>query len=161
MAKNNIEKIYQEHNRRIFLYIFSLCHNIHIAEDLTQETFVKAIVSLPKDCGSVLPWLYKVASNLTYDYFREKRRYSDIEEQTELIDSSFANELLATEEYQILYRCIQRLEEKERKIITLHYFAGFKQYEISTITGISYSAVRVIACRAREKLKKLIEEEKG
>ncbi len=159
MANNNIEKIYQEHNKRIFLYIFSMCHNKHIAEDLTQETFVKAIVSLPENCSSVLPWLYKVASNLTYDYFREKKRYSDIETHTEIIDFSFTDRLIAAEEYQLLYRCIQKLEENERKVITLHYFSGFKQYEIAAITGLSYSAVRVIASRARERLKKLIEEE--
>ncbi len=159
MANNNIEKIYQENSGRIFLYIFSLCHDIHVAEDLTQETFVKAIVSLPKGCGSVLPWLYKVASNLTYDYFREKKRYSDIEGQKDLIDFSFTDRLIAVEEYQLLYRCIQKLEENERKVITLHYFSGFKQYEIAAITGLSYTAVRVIASRAREKLKKLLEEE--
>ncbi len=161
MANNNIDKIYQEHSRRIFLYIFSLCHDTHVAEDLTQETFVKAIVSLPKDCSSVLSWLYKVASNLTYDYFRAKKRYSDIEAQKDLIDFSFTDKLIASEEYHLLYRCIQKLEENERKVITLHYFSGFKQYEIAAITGISYSAVRVIASRAREKLKKLIEEEQG
>ncbi|MBR3836256.1 MAG: RNA polymerase sigma factor [Clostridia bacterium] len=161
MADNNIEKIYQEHSRRIFLYIFSLCHDKHVAEDLAQETFVKAIVSLPKDCASVLPWLYKVASNLTYDYFREKNRYSDIEEKNHLIDFSFTDRLIVAEEYQLLYRCIQKLEENERRVITLHYFSGFKQYEIAAITGFSYSAVRVIASRAREKLKKLMEEEQG
>lgn len=161
MANNNIEKIYQEHNRRIFLYIFSLCHDIYVAEDLTQETFVKAIVSLPKDYGFVLSWLYKVASNLTYDYFREKKRYSDIERNNDLIDFSFADRLIVAEEYQLLYRCIQKLEENERRVITLYYFSGFKQYEIAVITGFSYSAVRVIASRAREKLKKLMEEEQG
>lgn len=159
MADNNIEKIYKEHNRRIFLYIFSLCRNEHIAEDLTQETFVKAIVSLPEKCSSVLPWLYKVASNLTYDYFREKKRYSDFELNGDLIDFSFTDRLIAEEEYQLLYHCIQRLDENERKVITLHYFAGFRQYEIASITGLSYSAVRVIASRAREKIKKLMEEE--
>lgn len=102
MANNNIEKIYQENSGRIFLYIFSLCHDIHVAEDLTQETFVKAIVSLPKGCVSVLPWLYKVASNLTYDYFREMKRFADIETQPETIALSFTDRLIAREEYQQL-----------------------------------------------------------
>ena len=93
------------------------------------------------------------------DYFREKKRYSDIEGQKDLIDFSFTDRLIAVEKYQLLYRCIQKLEENERKVITLHYFSGFKQYEIAAITGLSYSAVRVIASRAREKLKKLLEEE--
>lgn len=161
MADNSIEQIYQEHSRRIFLYIFSLCHDANLSEDLTQETFVKAIVSLPKDCNYVLPWLYRVASNLTYDYFRTEKHHLDIREQNELIDFTFADSLIASEENQVLYHCIQKLNENERNVITLQYFSGFKQYEIAAITGLSYSAVRVIASRAREKLKKLMEEEQG
>lgn len=159
MADNSIEKIYKENSQRIFLYIFSLCRNKDIAQDLTQETFVKAIVSLPEKCVAVVPWLYKVAGNLTYDYFRAKNRFSDIEEIGDIADYSFVQRIIESEEHQILYRCIQRLDENERKVITLHYFSGFRQYEIAAITGLSYSAVRVIALRAREKLKKLIEEE--
>lgn len=159
MAEKIIEEIYKEHSKRIYLYIFSLCHNEQVAEDLMQETFVKAIISLPKNCVSVLPWLYKVASNLTYDYFRDKKRYSDYEEQRNSIDFSEPDRIISGYEYQSLYHCIQLLEENERKIITLHYFSGFKQYEIASITGIPYSTVRVTAARAREKLKKLMKEE--
>lgn len=159
MVENEIEKLYKEHNKRIYLYIFSICHDKYAAEDLMQETFVKAIVSLPEGCASPLPWLYKVASNLTYDHFREKKRYCDMEKKKELIDFSSTDKLLTTDEYQALYRAIQKLNENERRVITLHYFSGFRQYEIAAITGLSYSAVRVIAGRAREKLKKLIKEE--
>ncbi len=159
MDDSCIERIYRENNRRIFLYIFSLCHNRSVAEDLTQETFVKAIVSLPENCKGVVPWLYKVAGNLTYDYFREKKKYADTDNSGDIVDYSFVRSIIKDEENQVLYSCIQKLDENERNVITLHYFSGFKQYEIAAITGLSYSAVRVIALRAREKLKKLIEEE--
>lgn len=159
MAEDILEKIYRENSKRIYLYVLSVCCNAHVAEDITQETFVKALISLPDDCVSVTSWLYRVATNLTYDYFRNHKKEINAEFSDATVDFAVSDRMLQTEDNQILYHCIRKLDKNERMVITLHYFSGFRQSEISVITGLSYSNVRVIMSRAREKLKKYLKEE--
>ena len=64
MEQKLLTLVYEKYHRELYLYIYSLSRNHHIAEDLTQETFLKALLSLPEEHGNIRAWLYMVARNL-------------------------------------------------------------------------------------------------
>ena len=65
-------RLYEAYGRELFLYLYSLCKSRETAEDLMQETFVKALLSLPDGHANVRAWLYMVARNLYYDMCRRR-----------------------------------------------------------------------------------------
>ena len=69
MEKDILKQIYQKYRKEIYLYLYSLCKNSSLAEDLLQETFLKALLSLPDDHTNMRAWLYLVARNLFFNYY--------------------------------------------------------------------------------------------
>ena len=70
-------RLYEAYGRELFLYLYSLCKSRETAEDLMQETFVKALLSLPDGHANVRAWLYMVARNLYYD-MEKSRTHGEI-----------------------------------------------------------------------------------
>ena len=60
MEKDILKQLYQKYRKEIYLYLYSLCKNSSLAEDLLQETFLKALLSLPDDHTNMRAWLYLV-----------------------------------------------------------------------------------------------------
>ena len=52
-----LQQLYMKYQKVIYLYLYTMCHNASLAEDLTQDTFVKAILSLPEGHGNIKAWL--------------------------------------------------------------------------------------------------------
>ena len=67
MKNETLENIYLTYYHEVYLYTLSLCGNVHMAEDLTSETFYKALLSLEGQRQNVKFWLFKVSRNLFYD----------------------------------------------------------------------------------------------
>ena len=79
MEKDILEQLYRIHTKAVYLYLYTLCHNHDLAEDLMQETFLRALCSLEIARSELLPWLLTVARNLYLDTWRrEKRLEKDI-----------------------------------------------------------------------------------
>ena len=75
MEKDILKQLYQKYRKEIYLYLYSLCKKESLAEDLLQETFLKALLSLPDDHTNMRAWLYLVARNLLFNYYhREKEK---------------------------------------------------------------------------------------
>ena len=90
MEKDILKQLYQKYRKEIYLYLYSLCKNSSLAEDLLQETFLKALLSLPDDHTNMRAWLYLVARNLFFNYYRREKP----QEESEVIASQayFSNE---------------------------------------------------------------------
>lgn len=72
----SIETLYEQHHQAIYTYVYRMLRNRDDAEDVTQETFLKAMIALPKfdpSRGSVLTWLYIIARHAVYDLNRHKQ----------------------------------------------------------------------------------------
>ena len=76
MRNDLLESIYLRYSKEIRLYLYVISKNETLADDLTQETFLKALLSLPEDHPNVRAWLYTVARNLYYNK-RKKERKAD------------------------------------------------------------------------------------
>lgn len=151
-----LQELYLRFHRDVYLFLYSILRNAAAAEDLMQDVFLHAIVSLPDDHLNFHAWLFLVARNLAIDFLRkEKRSFSD----SDLFETHAEVQTVAhlTEQKLHLYTAILRLPGMMKDIILLHYFGGFSQKEIAVILKTTHDTVRTLARRARNRLRKELE----
>ena len=159
--KNKTEKIprdarraVEEHSNSLYRLCTVMLQNREDAKDAVQETFLKYMTKAPdfSDCEHEKAWLIRVATNICRDMLR-RRKHSDF-----LSIDEIRNTVCGEDNAQILGLLVS-LEEKYRIIIHLHYVEGYKTDEISSMLGISSSAVRKRLQRGRDMLRGLYEKE--
>ncbi|WP_433943186.1 sigma-70 family RNA polymerase sigma factor [Paenibacillus sp. SN-8-1] len=152
-----IENIYRDYKKDVYLYLLYLGKNHHLAEDLTQETFARALVHLkPEHQGRVRPWLLRVAYRLFIDKVRKEKRM-------QYYDSDYFNELPETdtpesifiikEKQQAVSEMLDSLTEVQRQTVLLYDFKGFSYQESADMMGIGLSRFKILLYRARQKLR--------
>ena len=160
MDKEIIHSLFETYQREIYLYLYSLSGNRDLAEDLLQETFLKAILALPDSHSNIRAWLYKVARNLFYNTVRKQsKEILELSEDESGGDDSPLEQLLVDERQRILVNAINKLENPFREIVLLQYYGNMQLNQISAIIGVSPGNVRVMATRARKKLKEYMKED--
>jgi RNA polymerase sigma factor (sigma-70 family) len=139
-----IERFYQAHARGIYAFLVSLCRDPVWAEDLMQETFVKATKSLGGyRGGNPRSWLFSIARSVFIDDTRRRRAVpvDEIEEEG-VVDGDVAERMLIDE-------ALSMLPERQRTALLLSDMAGMSYAEVSEATGSSLSAVKALIHRAR------------
>ena len=135
-----------------------MCQEQALAEDLTQETFLKALLSLSESHTNMKAWLYMVARNLYLNHLKKEKNRLPLDSQTHPTDSPNAlSQLIREEQNALLIRAMNRLSWQKREILQLQYFGGFSQKEIAAILHLTPGNVRVLALRARRELKEYLE----
>ena len=156
-------RLYDLYQKELYLYLYSLCGDRHLAEDLLHETFLKALLALPDGHTNMRAWLYMVARNLFYNQWKKNSREILVEKQGDFqegkTDENLLEKILEEENRRALYQAIRRLDLKKREIIQMQYFGGMSQKEIAAVLHITPENVRVLAYRAKKDLKKYLEEE--
>lgn len=135
---------------------FSYMKNKEDAEDVVQEVFTKYFCGLhfPMNSEQEKAWFLRVTINQCHDTLRKKkyRMHASLED---------AKEVANVEETDTahLYDALQKLPEKYRGVVLLHYLEGYSVVEIATILQLSESAVKMRLKRGREFLKEELEKE--
>ena len=147
-----IAHVEREHEALRGFLLALCCGNKSDADDLAQDTLVKAYLSLTgfQDKGRFRSWLFKIAHNTFLNHMARQRTTESIDEARTLVsntatDSSF--------EHQDLYMALRALPPKERSAITLFYLNGYSINDIAKITDASEGAVKTQLSRGRDKLK--------
>ena len=135
-------------------YLFRITGNREVAQDLTQETFIKAYKSLMKTKAEInlKPWLYRIATNNVHQYHRRKLLLSfipldslkkngkhDLEGPPENVDDGIA-----------VKETLLKIPSDQRECLILHHVEGFRYQEIAEMLGISEDAVRMRVARAKK-----------
>ena len=140
--------------------------DFHIAEEITQDTFLKAYqrLSTLKEPQSFAGWLYVITTNQCKAWLRKKRTWTQSLENTsstELEKRAYSgyiieeNERTAKEtQREVVKKLLAKLQESERTVITLYYLGEMTYEEISEFLGVSEAAIRNRLYRARRRLKK-------
>ena len=161
MDKRILQKLYEDYGREILLYLYSLCRNWELAEDLAQETFEKALLSLSERHTNVKAWLYVVARNLCFNVMKKEKRQISMEEtwmeQMEAVDN-ILEPIIKKEQNRMLYRALMQLPSPRREILQLQYFSGLSLKEIARILQITPENARVMSHRAKKELRAKLEE---
>ena len=148
----------------LILYLNSYVNDLLVAEELTEDPFVKLVVKRPRYFGkaSFKTWLYTIGRNVALDYLRrEKNRNLSIEETPELCDNEKCLEenYICQEERILLHRAVRKLKPEYQQILWLIYFENFSCKEVARILGKTAHNVETTVYRARNALKtKLVEE---
>lgn len=152
-------QLYQQYQPAIYQYIFFLVQNKELAEDLTQETFYKCfrnIETFRKD-AEIQTWLYRIARNLAYDYFRRKKLIQFIpfkrayEGKTEDLPAQWVEH---NEQLKALYIAMSHLKFAYREVLILRKIKGLSVKETSELLGYSEAKVKNNTARAIEALRK-------
>jgi RNA polymerase sigma-70 factor (ECF subfamily) len=154
------------HKNKAYNLAFRICGNHEEAEELTQDSFLKAYRSLKsfKMKSSFATWLYRIVYNTTISHVRVKKKgVLSLEDfpadATDFIGTS-ASEEEADKEYRtsLVNFALQKINEDERGLISLYYYEEMSTDEISEVTGINKSNIKVKLFRARQKMQEIIEK---
>lgn len=148
----------KEYNRAVDAYSDSLYRFVlknlrddAMASDIIQDTFEKLWVKLEEVNGlKVKSYLFTSAYHTMIDYIRREKRYMDVD-PSQIIESSGGDQY--TDLGEILERAVQNLPEDQKAVVMLRDYEGYSYREISEITGLSESQVKVYIYRARVYLK--------
>lgn len=147
----------------LILYLNGYVHDISLAEELTEETFVKLVLKRPRFSGdsAFKTWLYTIARHVAIDYLRRKKQDVSTEDCKELADeqADLERTFLQQEQKLQLYEAIEQLKPEYRQVLWLYYFADFSHKEIARILGKSTHNVEMLASRARQALKTILNKE--
>ena len=151
-----IEQYYKENGRKVFLYLMTLCGDADTAEELTQETFYRAIKSLKKYKGesSVYTWLCSIARNAWLEELRKRTKHKG-EAISELAEDTAPRPDEAAESADGRLRLLKKihsLPETEKELILLRASQELSFREIGEIFGKSENWARVTYYRAKQKL---------
>lgn len=153
-----LEQLYLRFARELLLYLCSLSRDRALAEDLMQDTFLKALLALPDGHPNFRAWLYRVARNLYFTHYRRHSREVPHDEQPDAGPGP-EEEYLQTEEKRRLYRALQELPETQREVMVLYYFSGLSHREIAQAMELRADHVRVLASRARQKMQRILNDD--
>jgi RNA polymerase sigma-70 factor, ECF subfamily len=153
---HSLEDLYQRYRRPVQHYIHQLCGSADQAEELTQETFIRAhagLLTFRGDC-SVATWLFRIARNL---YLKSLRHQSPTRIDTDELlaipdraaDGDPVQRYAAREQRDLIALTMAQLPEKYRSILLLRDAEGLAYDEIARVLGISLAAVKVNLFRAR------------
>ena len=155
-----------KYQRSVHALAWRKAGDFHIAEDITQETFLKAYqrLSTLKEPQSFASWLYVITANHCKAWLRKKRTWTQSLEDTssaQLEKATYSghiieeNERMAEEtQREVVKKLLAKLQESDRTVITLYYLGGMNYEEISNFLGVSVGAIKSRLHRARQRLKK-------
>lgn len=153
----DIAQIYEKYGQMVYKYLFCLCKDEHMAQDLTQETFCKAIQSVHRFKGSckVSTWLCQIAKHLWYQELeKQKRRKTTQIEEIDVFpdEQSLENAMILKLEKLELYKRIHTLNDTEKEVVLFRITGELSFKEIGEILGKSENWARVTFYRAKHKL---------
>ena len=143
------EKLVLRHKSRIYTTIYLIVKDQYVAEDLMQDTFIKAVDTIKSgrynEEGKFLPWIVRIGHNLAIDYFRRDKRYpsvvfedgSSVFNTLDFSEDSVESIQIRQETHEQLREMIQRLPEVQRQVLIMRHYEEMSFQEIADATGVS------------------------
>jgi RNA polymerase sigma-70 factor (ECF subfamily) len=164
------EKLVNRHRARVFTTIYLIVKDECIAEDILQETFIKVVNTIKSgrynEEGKFLPWVMRIAHNLSIDHFRKNKRYPTVvmEDGTsvfntmEFSEDSAESLQIRKDTHTLLKQLIKELPEAQRQVLTMRHYMDMSFKEIAEATGVSINTalgrMRYALINLRKKMEK-------
>ena len=151
---HDFEELYERFFKDVYLFVLAMSKDPHLADDITQETFFKALRELKHfrgDC-SVKSWLCQIAKNLYISYTRKKKTVPYEEMETFSSGSDIESQYIQTEDAISVYRVLHLLEEPYKEVFVLRVLGDLSYREIGDIFNRPENWVRVTYYRAKKKI---------
>jgi RNA polymerase sigma-70 factor (ECF subfamily) len=144
------DALLERHKDRVYMYIYHAVKNDGLADDIFQDTFVKAITTIKQgryvENGHFPAWITRIAHNLIIDYFRQTRNENlqstddtdvNILNRKELSESTIEDNLVATQIHNDVRRLVKALPDSQREVLEMRYYKNMSFKEIADTTGVS------------------------
>ena len=159
-----LEQLITEYKDGLILYLHTLVGDVTLAEELTEDTFVRLCVKKPRDkkIGSFKTWLYTIGRNVAISHMRKAAKATvPMDTVGELADETADLLQLYLQEEQkiLLHRGMEKLKPEYRQVLWLVYFEGFSCQQIGRIMKKTTHGVETLAYRARLALKQILIKE--
>ncbi|MCG8400549.1 MAG: sigma-70 family RNA polymerase sigma factor [Firmicutes bacterium] len=161
MAMSTMENLYRQYKGPVFRYLYRMSGDYHLAEELTQETFYRVLISLKGFRGesTLSTWLFRIAFNVYTVNLRDLRRRHNLPLDLDIPDDGRsgdpAHALEDAENHHLIKLALQQLPAGYRTVIVLRAFEGLSFEEISVVLNKSPSTTRVALFRARQKYRQV------
>lgn len=149
-GKESISQLIERHRARVYDYIYMMVKDRELAEDILQETFIKAVKVIDsgryKDSGKFLSWVMRIAHNQVIDHFRAEKQNKSINESAagydiiasqRLTEGSIEDRLVGEQIEADLRRLVEELPDEQREVVRLRYWDGLSFKEIAEQTEVS------------------------
>ena len=144
------DELLERHKDRLYMYIFHSVKNEELADDIFQDTFVKAITTIKQgryvDSGHFLAWITRIAHNLIIDYYRMVRTENlqstddtdvNILNRKEFSDVTVEDNLIVSQIHSDVRRLVRALPDNQREVLVMRYYKNMSFKEIADTTGVS------------------------
>jgi RNA polymerase sigma-70 factor (ECF subfamily) len=159
-----ISELYDRYAGLVLRYIYLRVTEHELAQDLTQEVFIKIIHGIERfeyrDEKALLGWLYTIAANVLHSYQRRRRVVSTpFDTRDDLIDQRSQNDAHMITDRVALQQAIEQLTHDQQQVLALRFFADLSNSEIAGILRRTEGAVKAIQYRAIQSLQKILNRE--
>ena len=141
----DFDNIYEEYFDRVYYKVLSVVKNDDDAEDICQETFISVYKNLSKfrEESNIYTWIYRIAINKTYDFFKKRKLEFEINDDVLSLpeDINFDTKVILEEKLKLI-------SEKEKEIVVLKDIYGYKLKEIEEMKNMNLSTVKSVYYKA-------------
>ena len=144
------DELLERHKDRVYMYIYHAVRNDELADDIFQDTFVKAITNIKQgryvENGHFPAWITRIAHNLIIDYYRQTRAENlqstddediNILNRKELSDCTVEDTMVTSQIHNDVRRLIRALPDSQREVLVMRYYKNMSFKEIADTTGVS------------------------
>ena len=159
VSTTDMDSIYREYSGTVKAFLIRISGNAELAEELTQETFYRAIKSINRFDGksSLSTWLCSIAKHLYLDAIR-KQKNAPAAVEDRCVEEDFTERIHRQDQIMIAHRMLHLLDEPYREVFTLRTFCDLTHAQIADLFGKSESWSRVTYYRARQQLQDAMKE---
>ena len=155
MSQIDFDVLYKNHAQEVYNFLLRLCGDANLAEDILQDTFLKAMEKVDKfdNRCKVTSWLCQIAKNTYFDYLRKKQKYNytSLQEYNSHMKSPSPEEkLLDSEEAKEIRKMVHQLPEPYKEVFLLRVYAELPFKEIGHIFGKTEVWGRVTYMRSKD-----------
>ena len=153
------EKLYRENYPRVYAFLFRLCGEHYLAEELTQETFYRAIKNAKQFCEEckMSTWLCQIAKYTFYQHLDKKNRRKEVSMDVAIevaMEQQIEREYISNEQKLLIYKKIQEMESPTKDVLMLRLSGELSFKEIGEILGKTENWARVTFYRGKQVLGK-------
>lgn len=152
----DFESVYQLYFKDVFFFLRSISASEEIAEEITQETFTKALKAIDSFDGQkdIRAWLFTIARNTYYTYCKRKKICveDDLENRVSIEQSTFTDKIIDEETAFLVHRFLHRMDEPYKEVFTLRVFGELSFEKIALLFGKTANWARVTFYRAKKQI---------
>ena len=169
--RNAISQLIERHSRRVRDYIQMMVKDGDVADDIFQETFIKAVRVIDEgrytDNGRFLSWILRIAHNQVIDHFRAQKQNRQLNEAEagydvlgtlRLAERTVEDEIVCEQIASDVRRMVELLRDEQREVVMMRYYSGLSFKEIAEQTGVSINTALGRMRYALINLRKMIKE---